>query len=210
MKSKIIIGVAILATVLMVSGCLTTTVDSKVNRDGSIEKYSLQMEMGSYMYEMLNNAGEQSLKETVEARGGTYSEEWNKGNVTITMLLNNPDPESLNVTSEVQGDYIIYKDEITAGMMDQAQDETSSDYDMDMGELENPIKQHYYLEMPGKIVESNADVVDGNKAEWHMVESGDSRPVYAKSEIPSNSIPGFSSIMGIIALLGLILVTRKL
>jgi hypothetical protein len=209
MKTKFLIGVAILAMVLMVSGCLTTTVDSKVNKDASIERYSLQMEMGSYMYEMLNNAGEQPLKETVEERGATYTEEWNKGNVTITMMFKNPDPESINVTSEVQGDYIIYRDEITAGLMDQAEDETSSDYDMDLGELENPVKQHYYLEMPGEIVESNADVVNGNKAEWHMLESGDSRPVYAKSEIPSNSLPGFSSLMGIIALLGLIFVTSR-
>lgn len=207
MKSKIIIGVVILAMVLMVSGCLTTTVDSKVNKDGSIDKYSLQMEMGSYMYDILNNAGEQTLKETAEERGATYTEEWNRSNVTITMAFNNPDPESINVTSEVQGDYIIYRDNITAGLIDRAMDETTSDYDIEMGELESPIKQHYYLEMPGEIVDSNADVVNGNKAEWHMVEAGDSRPVYAKSEIPLLS--GFSSLMGIIVLLGLIFVTSR-
>lgn len=143
------------------------------------------MEMGSYMYEMLNNAEDQSLKETAEERGATYTEEWNKGNVTITISYENPDPETINANSEVQGDYIIYRDDL----MDQAEDVTNSDYDMDMEELENQIKKHYYLEMPGDIVESNADVVNGNKAEWHMIESEDSRPVYAKSEVSSNPLP---------------------
>ncbi|PQV43367.1 hypothetical protein [Methanohalophilus euhalobius] len=207
MRSKSIIGVAILAMVLMVSGCLTITVDSKVNKDASIEKYSLQMEMGSNMYDMLNNAGERTLKETAEERGATYTEEWNRGNVTIIMAFNNPGPESINVTSEVQGDYIIYRDNITADLIDRAMDETTSDYSTNLLDAESPIKKHYYLEMPGEIVDSNADVVNGNKAEWNMVEAGDSRPIYAKSEIPL--LPGFSSLMGIIVLLGLIFVTSR-
>lgn len=209
MKSTIILGAIVLAIALMVSGCLTTTVDSKVNKDGSIERYNLQMEMGSYVYGMLNNYGDQTLKEVTEERGATYAEEWNKGNVTITMMFNSPVPESINVISEVQGDYIIYMDNITSNnMMNQAEDETTSDDDI-YGDLPNLVTWHYYLEMPGEIVDSNADVVKGNKAEWHMVDSDDSRSVYAKSENPSNTIPGFSSIMGIFALFVLIFIVSR-
>ena len=40
---------------------------------------------------------------------------------------------------------------------------------------------HYYLEMPGEIVNTSADIVEGNKAEWHMVGSG--IKIYAVSRL---------------------------
>jgi hypothetical protein len=209
MKDKIAILAIVLVMALMVSGCLTTTVESKVNKDGSIERYVLQFEMSGDMYEMMNGYGDQTIKEAVEEEGATYNEEWKEGNVTIFMTFDNPDPESINVTSEVQGDYIIYRDVSTSnGMLDLAGDETMDDFITEAWGIENPVEQHYYLEMPGNIVESNADIIDGNKAEWHMVEIGDSRPVYAKSEIPS-FMPGFSSLMTIFALLGLMFIASR-
>jgi hypothetical protein len=61
----------------------------------------------------------------------------------------------------------------------------------------------YYLEMPGKILDSNAETVKDNKAEWHAIGSEIyNTKIYAKSEVPLLS--GFSSIIAIIAITSLI------
>jgi|GEM_PF-1734390 len=52
----------------------------------------------------------------------------------------------------------------------------------------------YYLEMPGKIVNTTATTVNGNKAEWHF--SGEdifNTTIYAESQPPS-LVPGFTSL----------------
>jgi hypothetical protein len=56
----------------------------------------------------------------------------------------------------------------------------------------------YYLEMPGKIVNTTATVVDNNKAEWHF-GGGDimNTSIYAESQPPS-LIPGFTSTLAVI------------
>jgi hypothetical protein len=44
---------------------------------------------------------------------------------------------------------------------------------------------HYYLEMPGKIVESNADTIADTRAEWHLSGlDAFSTTIYARSEVP--------------------------
>ena len=59
--------------------------------------------------------------------------------------------------------------------------------------------------MPGKIIESNPDVVNEKNAEWHTFDGDRSKlNVYAKSEIPAT--PGFgffsTTIMLLIAVFG--------
>ena len=56
----------------------------------------------------------------------------------------------------------------------------------------------YYLEMPGKIVNTTATTVNGNKAEWHF--SGEdifNTTIYAESQPPS-LVPGFTSTLAVI------------
>ncbi len=70
--------------------------------------------------------------------------------------------------------------------------------------LSSMIKVNYYLEMPGKIVDSNADKVKGNKAEWHF--STRKTPIYAKCEILKS--PGFE-VFGAILAIALIAILKK-
>jgi len=54
--------------------------------------------------------------------------------------------------------------------------------------VDSAITIHYYLEMPNDIIDSNANAVSENKAEWHMLKASQMREVYAKCETPR--LPG--------------------
>ena len=58
---------------------------------------------------------------------------------------------------------------------------------------------HYSLEMPGKIIESNANIVKGNKAEWYITHP---MVIYAVSEVPSF---GFEAIIAVIVIAAVII-----
>jgi hypothetical protein len=65
--------------------------------------------------------------------------------------------------------------------------------------------------MPNKIIDSNADYVEGNKAEWHMLNSSSIRDVYAKCETPSFPLPtvGVFCSFSIILITALILKSKR-
>jgi hypothetical protein len=55
--------------------------------------------------------------------------------------------------------------------------------------------------MPGKIVDSNANVYKDNKAEWHLTgKTMSCMRMYAKSEVPA-SAPGFEGILAVAGVL---------
>ncbi|WP_445475410.1 PGF-CTERM sorting domain-containing protein [Methanococcoides methylutens] len=137
---------------------------------------------------------ETSIREIVVSEGGEYSEVWDEDN-NVKMIISGIIPP--NIYTETDGDYLIYRHTITDNL-------TISDYS-EYGAA--AIDVHYYLEMPGEIVESNANVVDGNKAEWHMVGGIQPEDIYAKSELPS--IPGFGIISSILAMLAIAFFFRK-
>ena len=69
----------------------------------------------------------------------------------------------------------------------------------------------YYLEMPGKIVNTSATVVNNNKAEWHFGGADlMNTSIYAESQPPS-LLPGFTSLVAVagFALVVLFLGRRK-
>jgi hypothetical protein len=75
----------------------------------------------------------------------------------------------------------------------------------------NGITFNFYLEMPGKIVDSNANVYKDNKAEWHLTgKTMSGMRMYAKSEVPAGA-PGFESILAVASMLAgyCIIVSRK-
>jgi len=176
---KSIFGLSIILMVLMtlMSGCLTISYDSKVNRNGEIVQYDAIVDTNSMVYGMLNSINEnengETLRESITSNGGEYEEEWDGNDVRIIIKSISPD-EAYTETDE---NYIVYKDPIG---------NTTSDYEN--GE-ENPfassVNIHYYLEMPTNIIDSNADLIDGKKAEWHMVNGSSMKNIYAKCEIPS-------------------------
>lgn len=175
---KIVIAAALILVVLA-SGCVSFTYDVKVDKSGEFDKFDTTLNTSTTVYSMINEQMMEdegkSLRQYVIDNGGKFSEVRNGDDIEVK-ISGVPD-DNVNVT-KVDG-YMVYNADIDS------------------------YETHYYLEMPGEIVESNADVVNGNKAEWHMYE-GSTRDIYAKSEIPV--IPGLgffsTTIVLLIALLG--------
>ncbi|MBN2109617.1 MAG: hypothetical protein JW705_00820 [Methanosarcinaceae archaeon] len=178
------------------------TVDTKVDGSGNLENYRLVLSTNSYMYGLLNSElGDDgmTLRERVESEGGTYSEEWDGEEVDI--IIEDISSESIDI--QVEDGYIIFRDEMT-DFSGQASDLEDNEFS---GMADGAIKVHYYLEMPGKIVDSNANTVDGNKAEWHMLDMSSAKAVYAKSEKPM--LPGFGIAGTLLSLLVTLYLIRR-
>lgn len=193
------IGIAVL-----LSGCATISVHSKVNREGVIEKYKIVINTSSFVYGLLvENAkkkGYSSLREYFLSNVSedmrdkvTYDEIWSGDRVSIIIEVKDCVPKSgakLKIWKE--DNFLIYEDLTFMSEEEQPTDEFSN-------AILSSFSLHYYLEMPGKIVDSNANVVKDNKAEWHLTGSDAfNARIYAKSEIPS--IPGFGLLVGILGL----------
>ena len=176
------IGIAAaLILVVIASGCVSLTYDVKVDKKGEFDKFDITMETSTTVYSLVNEHIKEkegkSLRQYVADEGGKFSEVRNGDTVKVKI---SGVPDENIVVEQVDG-YMVY--------------------DADVESFET----HYYLEMPGKIIESNADVVNGKKAEWHTLDGAGSKlNVYAKSEIPAT--PGFgffcTTIMLLIAVFG--------
>jgi hypothetical protein len=148
------------------------------------------IETSSYVYSLMND--EVQIRELVASEGGEYSEVWDGDEVQ--MIISGLTPP--NIYTETDGEYLTFRHTIT--------DNFTTEYS-DLGA--SAIDVHYYLEMPGEIVESNANVVDGNKAEWHMVGNTQPEDIYAKCELPS--MPGFGILSSVLAILAIAFFFRK-
>ncbi len=196
MKLKELV-ITILLLGILTSGCVSMTIDSKVDNSGNLQNYKVVVSTNSCVYGLLNSEMSDdgmTIRESVEANGGTYTEEWNEEEDEVDIIIEKINNESVDI--QVEGDYIIFRDDFTD------MSELTSRYDDDdmTSEMVNSaIKIHYYLEMPGKIVDSNANTVDGNKAEWHMMDLKSTKPIYAKSEV--STLPGFRIAEGLFSLL---------
>jgi hypothetical protein len=73
------------------------------------------------------------------------------------------------------------------------------------------ISMDYYLEMPGKIVDGNADTIKDNKAEWHLVGADISKTkIYAKSDIPILPfLSGSEMTLAFLGIMGALFIVRK-
>ncbi|WP_410765446.1 PGF-CTERM sorting domain-containing protein [Haloferax sp. DFSO60] len=208
-----------LALLLLLAGCAQVTVHSTVNGDGSIAEQTYQINMTRTAYGYLEEAAEEEGYESVEdsilsdlneteREQIEYSEEYNGDTVTMTLTRTDFIPtadDGISVTTE-DGE-LVYED---MNFVDEAAAaETETDFSQS---ITSGMSVDYYLTMPGEITDSNADVVDGNTAEWH--ESGseafnDNR-IYARSEKPTFSMaPGFGPVSALVALLAVALVVLR-
>lgn len=197
----IVVSLFLILVVVSISGCVDIEQHIKVSKDGTIKEFKISTNMSKEVYLMLlEDSPSNSLC-------GKFPEEITckervSGNQAIVVLtIENVKPEDLarytdnafRIKIYKEGDYLIYED--------------YSSFGEDSGEFGSLITVDYYLEMPGKIVESNADIVEGNKAEWHMNADQMTRiKIYAKSEI-SKGIWGPALI--ILGLTLLLLLFRK-
>ncbi|MGB9941465.1 hypothetical protein [Methanosarcina sp.] len=198
----------VLVLVIFFSGCVSMSYDAKVNSSGGIEEYNMTMDTNSYVYSALNSQmleedGE-SLRDGIISKGGEYNEVWDGDKVKIQIS----GLSSQNASVEKNKDYIIYRDQIGELSTYDESEEDEEDL-LGMNEaMDSAIQVHYYLEMPNEIIESNADHIEGNKAEWHMLNSTSIRDVYAKCETPS-LLPGMGLFNTLVTLLIMAFVVKR-
>jgi hypothetical protein len=140
-----------------------------------------------------------------------YKERKSNGYVHVTLDARGPDirpEEGSNVTVTRDGENWVYR-YLTTGVENTAG--VPSDTASLGSAFDNAITMDFYLTMPGKIVDSNAHKINGNKAEWHFNINTlrNVSSLYAKSEVAKS--PGFESIAALLALIGgvYLLATRK-
>ena len=200
-----------LALLLVLAGCAQIAVHSTVAADGTIAEYRIELNTSRTVYGFLEEGVEQqgydSLRDYFvsnvdEDRVGevTYDESFEGSTVTVSITVEDFEPPANgSITIESTDGMLTYEDTVfvneTAGSIEDEQ--TDAARTMTAG-----IAVDYYLTMPGPIVDSNADVVDGNTAEWH--ESGldalsDNR-IYARSELPTGAqLDGFGVVPAVLA-----------
>ncbi len=217
-KVSAVLVVIALSVLLLSSGCVQTAIHSRVQPDGTVSDYRVTLNTSSAVYRLLAQSateeGYSSLREMFsdpgyyrkdgegsDLFGGDtnfeYDEVWSGDSVRLVFKNQapmKPDAESgLRIYRD--GEYLVYRHAMNAPSQ-QAESEYS-------GMASSMFPLDYYLEMPGTIVDSNANTIQGNTAEWHTALGGPGvTEIYAKSELPP-SLPGFTCIQGIAGVLGL-------
>ncbi len=207
-------GLLALGLLVLVSGCAQVAVHSTVAGDGTIDEYRLQINTSRTAYGYLDEAAEAEgydsigpwlLRDVNEsaAEDVAYDETFDGDRVSMEVTITGLDPTTTDtITVERSDGRLVYED-LTfvneSALVDAGESENLA------GTFSAGTSVDYYLTMPGKITDSNADEVDGKTAAWH--ESGrdafvDNR-IYAESEVPvgsSLSVPGFGAGVGVVAL----------
>ncbi len=236
---KIVISIAILSLAVIAGGCLDISMYTKVARDGNASDMRMEINTTSYVYGLLQESARQQGYTTVEeymlsnitemygkgsAGGNTfdYEEKWYDDNkVKMTLTAKGSFELGGPFKAYRDGNYMIFEfapeasptptpgPSPTAGPYGYIDD---SPYLSNLSEaMMSHITFNYYLEMPGRIIESNATAVNGNKAEWHMNGRGmDGMRIYARSEVPATA-PGFGAILAMAGAFaaGYLIVSRK-
>jgi len=207
----------LLSVAISLTGCFTGNVYTTVASDGTIANYKVVIETSSTVYGLLKESAKQggfsSVREMFEKQGlgsqgikFNYNERWTEGNVIITMeaaeAFSADRLKDVIITKE--GQYLIYRQKI--GDSNSQTDTSDNPF---TGMMSSAVSLNYYYKCR-KIVDSNANVAEGNKAEWHFSGSDFSgSEIYAKSEIPSFPIPGFTISLGILSLIFSLLLLIK-
>lgn len=215
----VVVGLFLILAVVSISGCLSIEEHVKVSRDGTIEELKISMNMSKELYLLLlenstsNSLCDDILKDADDEVKLTCDEKISGDQAIIVITAENVKPKgdsrSMNSDDSIldgirvykEGDYLVYEDYTWL-------DEEESKESEDWGEFASLITLDYYLEMPGKIVDSNANIINGNKAEWHIDGNQMGKvKIYAKSEVPKG-ICGPALMPGL-ALLPLLFRKRK-
>jgi len=191
LKSGIII--VILIFFVIIAGCATISIFVKVEPDTTISNYKVNIETTSMVYSLMIGG----IKSNFDSNLFNLEEKWTGDKVTIIITSKVPlqslDP--INWTIKKVNNHMIYEDKRFSSFP------TSDEENVYSSAMMNSFSVHYYLEMPGKITNSNADKIDNNKAEWHLQGNEISNTkIYAESELPAFSIPGFEVLITIVGL----------
>lgn len=230
MKKFVIIGILLLVAVF-VSGCFNVAMYTTVQKDGNISDMKVAINTTSSVYSYLSSAAHTAGYSTVKdymlsnvsqnygtsLKNADYNEKWSGDRVTMTMTMQGSfKPEdSSGMKIYKDGNYMVFKYVSTATPTPTP---TANPYGYTYNDsalsglsdmMLSSITLDYYLTMPGKIIDTNANVVNGNKAEWHLSGKDMSNMnMYAKSEVPAT--PGFGAILAIAGIMaGYYMLARK-
>ena len=216
---KILLLIPILLAAVLISGCLNVAMHTKVDKSGNISNLKMEINTTSYVYNLMaqniQSEGYSSMKEYIlsnytksldgSTAGNTvdYSEEWTDDRVKMIIHIKGSiaPPADSGIKISRDGDLLIYEMSMSDDDDSSGQMPSSSEFANMSDAMLSAITFDYYLEMPGKIVDSNANEIKGNKAEWHFngkTMAGMDR-LYAKSEVPK--APGFGAIVALLAVL---------
>jgi hypothetical protein len=208
---------AILGAAVLVSGCLGVTMSTTVDGNGEITDVTTELNLSQTNYDLyasliqMSSPGTdmktyfvQNYSQSYGGPGTTvdYRERKSNGYVYITLDAHGPDIQtgpSGNISITKDGDYLVYR-YLTTGVENTAG--VPSDTASLGSAIDNVITMDFYLTMPGKIVDSNANKINGYKAEWHynLNTLHNVSSLYAKSEVAKS--PGFESMAALLAIAG--------
>ncbi len=192
MKKVVPLVILVVALSLVAAGCVSVEEHVKVSSDGKIALLKMAINMSRDVYSLaLSNTSEGSFcadfRENLtdyEKEHFTCEEKVSGETATIVITGKDIDPSKLTgdtkMKVEKQSDYIEFWD-YTWYEEGKKEEKNETDWDKEIASL---FTIDYYLEMPGEIVDSNAQVVNGNKAEWHWnLYVASKRPIYAKAKV---------------------------
>lgn len=174
----VILVMLVTAMIILTSGCIHMTENIKVSSNGDINYMKLSMTTTPLMYNMLTenvqNEGFSGLQEYIKSVNpeATYNEDWGDNEVTITIELKEGvwvplGNSKTRITDD--GSTITYLDQ--SFINEEGFDQDLYNTGMYSGLYDAMLKSvriDIYLEMPGEIIDTNAQYVDENKAEWHL------------------------------------------
>ena len=190
---NVVLFCLLLAILLAVSGCLNAEIETKVNKDLSGNRL-LHLEMTPLVYNyMKDGISKDAFESNTRIELVKYEKTTDDGNIVLDIIYEVDDFNELNKVK-------VYKNEENLIFEDKIFEEAyTRKAKMDDVSIE------YILEMPGEIVDSNADYVDGKTAVWKNYLPS---TIYAESKVPT--IPGFSIVSSFITgILVFVLVTRQ-
>jgi len=190
----IVLALVVLAVVL--SGCLDAQLSTKVNRDFSGTR-TMHLEMSPVLYTALeSNLSRESFSSVNGADLVSYKKDIKDNKVILDITANYKDLRNVNNVRISEHDKILRYEDSTFESLGRT--EAIS--------MTGTISIKYTVEMPYKIEDSNADMVEDNKATWVIVGLTD-KTLYAESKVPA--IPGFTLLGVILMLLIAIKIARK-
>lgn len=214
MKARPAVLGAIICVLIFTSGCIDVAVTSSVNGAGELERHEMTLSMTGTVYAMMvqsaTSGGYASVEEMIEhPRDQTgpdpafdYRETWDRDTDRVTMIVTARNPNAMREKKDVSvvrdGDYLVYREDMSALAGSSSSSQAQNPYASQLGSM---FTVRYTLTMPGEIVESNADTINGNTAEWHRSTST-APMIYAKSKVSPFPV-GFVAGAGAVLLLAL-------
>ncbi|MDG6257892.1 MAG: hypothetical protein QCH35_09905 [Methanomicrobiaceae archaeon] len=203
--------VGLCAVAVCLAGCLTADMYTTVDADGTISHYRLEVTTSQDNYVLLEESAHQegyaTVRAMIEERGllpgadtapVAYDEQWIGGEVFMTFSAQSDlsADQLAGVQVAREGEHLVYRHVIGDG---RSGSKIGGEDPFASGTA-TAFVVNYYLVMPGAIVDSNADAVEGATAEWHLSGADMLGTVlFAKSAAPARGVPGFSCWIAIAA-----------